>query len=284
MRRYVLALVGLAAVVVAVVFFATRGGDAPVTAEVIPSPAAPVAPAPTQQSPATPAAGAAGTAQTPAGAAPPAQGTAAQTAPAQAAPAQANPAQTAQAPSPAGQPRTTEAMLQDRVLGNPDAPVTIIEYASLTCPHCASFHAGTLPELKKRYVDTGKAKLIFRDFPLDAVALRASMLARCAPAERYYGVLDVLFRSQDGWSRAQDPLQALAQTGRLAGVGQQEFEACMANQDLLNGVVNIRLEGERRFKVESTPTFVIRRGDREERIGGAQPIERFAEAIDRLGS
>jgi protein-disulfide isomerase len=284
-----LALVGLAAVVVAVVFFASRGGDAPVTAEVIPSPAAPVAPAPAQQVPATPApaAGAAGTAQAPASpAAPapatPAQAAPAQTAPAQTAPAQKAPAQTAQVP--AGQPRTTEAMLQDRVLGNPDAPVTIIEYASMTCPHCASFHAGTLPELKKRYVDTGKAKLIFRDFPLDAVALRASMLARCAPAERYYGVLDVLFRSQDGWSRAQDPLQALAQTGRLAGVGQQEFEACMANQDLLNGVVNIRLEGERRFKVESTPTFVIRRGDREERIGGAQPIERFAEAIDRLGS
>ncbi len=253
MRRYVLPLVGILVIAAAVAFFAFRGGDQAPTAEVIPSP--------------TPAA-------------PPAAATPAPAAPAAAA---AQPAP-AQAPAQPGEPRTVAAMLQDRVLGNPDAPITIIEYASMTCPHCATFHTGVLPELKKRYVDTGQAKLIFRDFPFDAVALRASMLARCAPAERYYGMLDVLFRSQDTWSRAQDPLQSLSQTARLAGINQQDFDACMANRELMDGIVNIRLRGEQQHKIDSTPSFVIRRGDREEKITGAQPVERFAEAIGRLGS
>ncbi|WP_236024752.1 DsbA family protein [Arenibaculum pallidiluteum] len=255
----------VAAVVVVVAIAALvglRGGSGSRTAEVIPS-----QPAGTAAVPATPA---------PAAPAPAPAATPAQTA---AAPAAAPAAR----PEP-GAPRTTEDMLKDRVLGSPDAAVTIIEYASLTCPHCAAFHANTLPELKKRYVDTGKVRIIFRDFPFDAAALRASMLARCAAPERYFGVLDVLFRSQETWSRAQDPLKALSQTGRLAGVGQQEFDACMANEALLNGIVNIRMEGEQRFQVNSTPTFVFRRGDREEKFSGAQSIDRFAEVLGRLGA
>lgn len=172
--------------------------------------------------------------------------------------------------------------LADRVLGDPDAPVTIIEYSSLTCPHCAAFHRETLPVFKERYIDTGQVKLIYRDFPFDAVALRAAMLARCANPDRYFGVLDVLFKSQERWSRAEDPVKALAQIGRLAGVGEEEFQACMSNEALMDGVLNLRLEGERTYSISSTPTFIITSNGRTERVVGAQPIDAFAQVIDPM--
>lgn len=179
-------------------------------------------------------------------------------------------------------PQTTDDMLADRVLGDPNAPITIYDYSSMTCPHCAAFHTQTLPQLKKEFIDTGKVKLVYRDFPFDAVALRASMLARCSPPERYFGFLDVLFRSQQKWATASDPLAALGQTGRLAGVGQEEFEACMANEELINGLVQKRLDAEKQYEVGSTPTFVIVRGDRQEKIVGNQSLEQFETVINRL--
>ncbi|WP_247881171.1 DsbA family protein [Skermanella sp. TT6] len=174
--------------------------------------------------------------------------------------------------------------LSERVLGDPNAPITILEYSSLTCPHCASFHANTLPQLKKDYIDTGKAKLVFRDFPFDRAALQASMLARCSNPERYFGFLDVLFKSQNKWAGASDPAQALAQTGKLAGVGEQQFQACMGNEALANKLIERRLEAEQKYQVQSTPTFVILRGDATEKIVGAQPIAEFARVLDKLGS
>ena len=174
--------------------------------------------------------------------------------------------------------------LSERVLGDPNAPITILEYSSLTCPHCASFHANTLPQLKKDFIDTGKVKLVFRDFPFDRAALQASMLARCSNPERYFGFLDVLFKSQNKWAGASDPAQALAQTGKLAGVGDQQFKECLANEALANKLIERRLEAEQKYQVQSTPTFVIMRGDTVEKIVGAQPIAEFARVIDKLGS
>ena len=174
--------------------------------------------------------------------------------------------------------------LSERVLGDPNAPITILEYSSLTCPHCATFHANTLPQLKKDYIDTGKVKLVFRDFPFDRAALQASMLARCSNPERYFGFLDVLFKSQNKWAGASDPAQALAQTGKLAGVGDQQFKECLANEALANKLIERRLEAEQKYQVQSTPTFVIMRGDTVEKIVGAQPIAEFARVIDKLGS
>jgi protein-disulfide isomerase len=142
-------------------------------------------------------------------------------------------------------------------LGKPDAPVTVIEYASMTCPHCARFHTETLGSFKEKYVDTGKVRLIFREFPFDGLALRASMLARCAGPERYFPMLDVLFQQQKQWTSAKDPMAALGQIGRLAGVSPQKFEACMKSEELQNAIVQNRLEGQQEHKVESTPTFVI---------------------------
>lgn len=178
--------------------------------------------------------------------------------------------------------RTAAQMLEDRVLGNPDAPVTIIDYSSMTCPHCAAFHTETLPELKKQFIDTGKAKLVFRDFPFDRVALSAAMLARCLPSDRYFGMLDVLFRSQGTWARAPEPQKALGQTARLAGLGEKDFEACLANQELMNGVVQKRMEGEQQFQISSTPTFIVQQGGKQEKIVGNQPLQAFVEAIEKV--
>ncbi|MBV8169464.1 MAG: DsbA family protein [Alphaproteobacteria bacterium] len=145
----------------------------------------------------------------------------------------------------------------DRVLGKADAPITIIEYASLTCPHCADFNKEIMPELKQRYVETGKAKIVFRDFPLDQMALRASMLARCAPADKYFAFIDVLFQQQGSWATAKDPMAALEQLGKLGGVPSDKFKTCMADQALADSVLTERLRGANEFKVEGTPTLYV---------------------------
>jgi len=146
---------------------------------------------------------------------------------------------------------------EDRFIGRADAPITIIEYASLTCPHCANFHKEILPKVKAAYVDTGKAKLIYRDFPLDQVALKAAALARCAPAERYFAFLDVLFQQQNSWASAPDPMVPLARIGRLGGLSEAEFKACMENQALADSILASRLIGARDMQVQSTPTVLV---------------------------
>ncbi|MEI8397248.1 MAG: DsbA family protein [Rhodospirillaceae bacterium] len=177
-------------------------------------------------------------------------------------------------------PPDTQAALADRVMGNPDAPVTILDFSSLTCPHCADFHKETLPKLKEKFIDTGKVKLIFRDFPLDRNALHASVLARCADPKRYYGFLDVLFKSQNQWGRNADPLKSLAQIGALGGVPQADFDACMKNKELSDGLLQHMFEAQKQFNVQSTPTFVLNNGA--ERVDGAQSLDKFEAAIDRL--
>ena len=145
----------------------------------------------------------------------------------------------------------------DMALGAKDAPVTIIEYASMTCPHCADFHMGPFKELKAKYMDTGKVRMIFREFPFDPLALQAAMLARCAGEKRYFGMLNVLFKSQSKWARAADPLQALAKIARLAGFTEVRFKACMTNQGLADKILQSRLTGSKEFGVGSTPSFIV---------------------------
>lgn len=164
---------------------------------------------------------------------------------------------------------------QDHVLGKPDAPVTIIEYASLTCPHCAEFDRETLPKIKENWINAGKAKLVFRDFPLDGLALRAAMLARCAPAERYFAFIDELFRSQNTWGRASDPEQALSRIARLGGMSDEQFKACMKNEDLANAVAASGQTAQKDYGVESTPTFFINGT----KLVGALPYDEFAKAL-----
>lgn len=147
--------------------------------------------------------------------------------------------------------------LPDMTLGKADAPVELIEYASMSCPHCADFHANVLPELKTKYIDTGKLKLVFREFPLNLPAYQASILARCAGPERFFGFIDVLFREQAKWATAGDVLGELKQLGRLGGVPAEKYDGCLNDKKLTEGILQVRFIGENTFKVQSTPSFVI---------------------------
>lgn len=170
--------------------------------------------------------------------------------------------------------------LPDMALGDPKAPVTIVEYASMTCPHCADFQEKTFPELKKRYIDTGKVRYIFREFPLDNLAAAASMLARCAAdtdADKYFALTDTLFRQQRTWA-VEKPLPPLMTIAKQAGFTEQTFNACLSNQKVLDGIESIRQRAIKQFKVQSTPTFFIN-GTMQ---AGALSIDDMAKAIDPL--
>ena len=145
----------------------------------------------------------------------------------------------------------------DFVIGSRSAPVTVIEYASLTCPHCAKFHNTVLPKVKSAYLDKGKVRLVYRDFPLDGAALKASMLARCAGRDRFFAFLDILFMRQKNWARARDPIGALGQIAALGGIDKDQFIACLQNPKIEKQVLEQRLEAEKAFAVNSTPSFIV---------------------------
>ena len=186
----------------------------------------------------------------------------------------------AQAPAP--DPAKSAVLLavgqQDRVLGKPDAPITIVEYASMTCPHCAHFDKDVLPGLKKKWIETGKAKLVLRDYPLDEPALRAAMMARCAPPERFYPLIDTLFETQEQWALAKDWRGALEKTARLAGIGKKDFDACLANKALEDAVAQSRLTATTQLGVDSTPTFFINGT----KFQGAPTEQAFEQALSAL--
>jgi protein-disulfide isomerase len=148
------------------------------------------------------------------------------------------------------------AALADQVQGSADAPVTIIEYASMTCTHCATFHTTTYPTLKSRYIDTGKVKYILREFPLDPLAAGGFMLARCADEGKYYSVVDALFVQQKDWAFVQNPIPPLLKIAKQFGFTDQSFEQCLANQKLLDNLEEVRQRGQK-LGVTSTPTFFI---------------------------
>jgi protein-disulfide isomerase len=168
----------------------------------------------------------------------------------------------------------------DRILGNPDAPITIVEYASLTCPHCAHFANDVLPELKKKWIDSGKAKLVLRDYPLDEPALRAAMIARCAPPDRFYAYVDTFFAAQDKWVMARDYREALARLVKLGGMSQDEFDNCLKNTELENKIVEGRLVASKELDVNSTPTFFINGT----KFAGAPTVEEFDKVLSELSA
>jgi protein-disulfide isomerase len=173
---------------------------------------------------------------------------------------------------------STAAEPGEHTLGAADAPVEIIEYASLTCPHCAEFHEQVLPELKERYIATGKVRMIYRDFPLDQRALSAAVLAHCAGPERYFGFLDVLFETQENWARAEDHLAALKRLGKLGGLTEAQMEACFADQELADRILQTRLEAQDQHDISSTPSFIIDG----KTYPGSRDIDEFGELIDPL--
>jgi protein-disulfide isomerase len=147
--------------------------------------------------------------------------------------------------------------LGDVAQGPADAKVTIVEYASMTCSHCAAFHRDTYPELKKRYIDTGKVRYILREFPLDPLATAGFMLARCEGEKKFYPIVDMLFQQQRAWAFTEKPLDALRQMMRQAGISQEKFDSCLKDQKLYEAVNAVKNRGVETFKVDSTPTFFI---------------------------
>ncbi len=164
---------------------------------------------------------------------------------------------------------------EDRFLGPAEAPVTIIEYSSLTCPHCASFHKDTLPQIKKLWIDAGKARLVYRHYPLDGLALRAAAVANCMQDERHFGFLDVLFRSQQNWSRSQDPVAALSQLAKLAGMDQSTFDSCISDEKEMEQILARARAGAETFDVQSTPTLIVNG----KKVVGARTYEDFEKVL-----
>jgi protein-disulfide isomerase len=145
----------------------------------------------------------------------------------------------------------------DYVHGKADAPVTMLEFASFTCPHCAAFTNDVLPQIEKAYVDTGKVKIVFRQFALNQLDLRAGMMARCAPRDQYFNITKVLFQTQQSWATAGDPIAALAQIGGMAGLPKDKFDACMTDNSVADAIVKLGQDAQAAYQVNATPTFVV---------------------------
>lgn len=167
---------------------------------------------------------------------------------------------------------------KDMAEGNADAPVTIIEYASLTCGHCADFYQNTLPQIREKYIKTGKVRLIFREFAYDPRAAAGFMLARCAPEDRYFLLIQVLFEKHMEWAFASDAKAPLLRIAKLAGFTDQSFEACLKNQKLLDGLNAVAQRGKDEFGITATPTFLIN-GRKYE---GALSFEQMSAIIDSM--
>jgi protein-disulfide isomerase len=158
--------------------------------------------------------------------------------------------------------------LGEMAIGEEKAPITVIEYASMTCPHCAHFSETTFPELKKRYIDTGKVRFMFREFPLDPLALAGSLLARCAGPDKYFPMIETLFAQQRDWV-VRAPLQPMRAIAKQAGVSQEAFDACLENRQMIDAMEKVRNQAAEKFGVNSTPTFFVNG----KRLSGALPIE-----------
>jgi protein-disulfide isomerase len=147
--------------------------------------------------------------------------------------------------------------LPDIAQGSASAPITIVEYASMTCSHCAAFHDTTWPELKSKYIDSGRAKFVLREFPLDPLATAAFMLARCAGADKRNLLIDQLFTQQKAWAFVEKPIEPLLGIVKTVGFTQVDFETCLRNQDLYEQVSQSRERAAEAFNIDSTPTFFV---------------------------
>ena len=173
-----------------------------------------------------------------------------------------------------------EGALPDRVLGKADAPVTIVEYASMTCGHCANFHTAVLPTLKQKYIETGKVRLILREFPLENLAAAASMLTRCVAPEKSYDLTAKLFAEQESWAFVRsNAVPALFKMAESAGFTKDSFDKCLKDEKLLENITAVRDRASKSFGVSATPTFFIIGKKRE---AASDRIESFDQAIEPL--
>ena len=145
----------------------------------------------------------------------------------------------------------------DMILGKADAPVTIIEYASLTCPHCAHFSTTTFPKIRSELIEPGKVRWVYRDLPLDHRALLGALLAHCVPKEQYFATIDVLFATQEDWASAADANAALGQIGRTAGLDQPTVDKCLVDKAMTAKIIARIKDGQQKYDIKATPTFII---------------------------
>lgn len=171
------------------------------------------------------------------------------------------------------------AALAERSLGDPGAPLTIYEYSSLGCPHCKAFHDNTLPMVMEEFIETGKVRLVYRDYPLGNRAMAAAMIARCAPAERYFGMIELFFQKQGDWTRADDAMGALSSVAKFGGLSDDDVVACLQDQDLMNGIRSRALTGRDVFGIAVTPTFLIG-GEDGERVESALGPDEFRTVLE----
>ena len=172
-----------------------------------------------------------------------------------------------------------EEILEPRYLGRLDAPIKFIEFVSMTCSHCADFHINTLPEIKKKYIDSGKLRLELRDFPLDGLALRASAMARLIDTNKYYKFVDMLFKKQKKWSRSENPINELKKLGRLAGLEKTKIDIAIDEISVLEAIFKMRQQAEKKYNIQSTPSFVI---NEQYFLSGNLSVEKFEETFKKI--
>lgn len=165
--------------------------------------------------------------------------------------------------------------LGERTLGDPNAPNVVIEYASMTCPHCRSFHETTFDAFKEKYIDTGEVYFIFRHFPLNPLDTAAVMLSNCAPEERFFPIVDLLFEQQANWAFVEKPAEALFGFVKQVGFTQDSFTACLKNQEVLDGIDWVRTRAATEFEVNATPTFFVNG----EKSSGALTLEQLDDLL-----
>lgn len=182
----------------------------------------------------------------------------------------------------AAEPAAGEAILDTSpaktyILGSPDAPVKIKEFASLSCSHCAHFHKDTFPQVKKDLIDTGKVQFEFINFPLNASAMDAALIALCMPEERYHQFISFLFEQQDKWAFNQDFRKILKQNAKLLGATEDKLDACLADENMKQALVTRMQEAQTKYDIQSTPSFVINEGAA---FSGALSFSEFEKKVD----
>ncbi len=187
-------------------------------------------------------------------------------------------AMAADAPKPPATPAPASGpVYREFVSGNAEAKVTMIEYASLTCPHCAKFNEDVMPDVRKNYIDTGKIRYVFRDYPLDGLAAAAAAIARCAPGERGKAMIDLMYKQQNVWARSPKPIEPLRGYAQLAGMSAADVDACLVNKSITGKINEVMQTASSVYKVEATPTFFVG----EEKLSGEIAYKDLAKILDK---
>ena len=147
--------------------------------------------------------------------------------------------------------------LESKSFGDEDAKVKIVEFASLTCGHCAKFHNEVMPILKEKYIEKGLIHFTYNDFPLDKFALKASMIARCAGNEKFFKFLDVFYKKQKDWTRTKDPFKSLLKIAKFGGLKDEELKVCIGNKSIEDGILKQRLNSSKKYDIKATPTLYL---------------------------